>query len=94
MSGFGDPWGNYWLGLEMLHQITGKETEYKMRVELTSWQGEMRMGEYRRFRVSSKSDFYRAIMKKWIRHNITDSNVYTNYDYNYKFTTYDKDNDS
>ena len=40
VAGFGDPDGNYWLGLEKLHLLTGTGTKFKLRIELESWPGE------------------------------------------------------
>ena len=37
VAGFGDPDGNYWLGLEKLHLVTGTGTRFKLRVEMGSW---------------------------------------------------------
>ena len=36
-AGFGDPDGNYWLGLEKLHLLTGTGRWFKLRVEMGSW---------------------------------------------------------
>ena len=36
-AGFGDPDGNYWLGLEVLHHLNETGTMFKLRVEMGSW---------------------------------------------------------
>ena len=51
MAGFGDPDGNYWLGLEKLHLLTGTGTRFKLRVEMESWLGESGWAEYSSFSV-------------------------------------------
>ena len=52
-AGFGDPDGNYWLGLEYLHAITGTGRPCKLRVEVESWSGKTDWAEYSRFSVGN-----------------------------------------
>ena len=57
-DGFGDPDGNFWLGNDVIHQLTTKR-QYKLRVELEDWSGESKFAEYGQFRVGSELEVYK-----------------------------------
>ncbi|XP_066925447.1 microfibril-associated glycoprotein 4-like [Clytia hemisphaerica] len=92
-NGFGEADGNYWLGLEKLHQITHRYETVLIRVEATTNDGSHTFVIHEGFKVSPESDFYRLT-----------AGILTEGDYsygrgwnvvnNYRFTTYDKDNDN
>jgi len=50
---FGDPSGNYWLGNDLLSQLTANKS-YKLRIDL-----QQNGTEYSRFRVLSEADNYK-----------------------------------
>jgi len=58
-QGFGNKNGNFWLGLETLHNITNSGGRYKLRAEMESWQNETSCVEYSVFSVASEVDKYR-----------------------------------
>ena len=57
VEGFGDPNGNYWLGLHYLSQLTSlpNAPEYKLRVEINSSAGAYEWAEYNQFTVGNSS---------------------------------------
>ena len=57
-AGFGDTDGNFWLGNEIIHQLT-TERKYKLRVELKDWSGETKYAEYGQFNIGSESEAYK-----------------------------------
>ena len=56
-EGFGDMKGNFWLGLEDVHQLTSKG-KWELRIEL-SYNGQDYFAHYDNFKVHSESDLYR-----------------------------------
>ena len=56
-DGFGDMKGNFWLGLEDVHQLTSKG-KWELRIEL-SYNGQDYFAHYDNFKVHSESDLYR-----------------------------------
>ena len=87
--GFGDPRGNYWLGNELLSQLT-VNNRYKLRFDLqslsnTSWY----YAEYSTFRVLTEADNY-TLQVAGYSGNAGDAFGYQN---GMMFTTYDRDND-
>ncbi|XP_066304515.1 angiopoietin-related protein 6-like [Branchiostoma lanceolatum] len=57
-QGFGDPAGEYWLGLATLHEITTQKDHY-MRLELEDFDGTSSWAEWSFFQVGPASDNYR-----------------------------------
>ena len=88
--GFGDPSGNYWIGNELLSQLTANG-RYKLKFDLQALMtGNWYWAEYSTFRVLTEADNYRlqvsgfsgtAGLDAFQRHNGT------------MFSTYDRDND-
>ena len=56
-SGFGDINGEFWMGLDLLHQLTN-ETEQELRVDLDDYEGEHRWAKYGTFRIGSEDTNY------------------------------------
>ncbi|KAL1262278.1 hypothetical protein QQF64_007543, partial [Cirrhinus molitorella] len=56
--GFGNKKGDYWLGLEFLHQLTRRH-QYRLRVDLEDFQGQKAYAVYRFFSVDSEADGYK-----------------------------------
>jgi len=57
-TGFGSEDGNYWIGLEELHQIT-IGGHYGLGVNLTNWEGATYWSYYSDFAVDSESKNYK-----------------------------------
>jgi len=86
--GFNDSRGNYWLGNELLHQLTAKNP-YKLRFDLQARNGSWYYAEYSTFGVSSEAHNYKLEVSGYSG-NAGDAFSYHN---NMMFTTYDRDND-
>ena len=56
-SGFGNPNGEFWLGLDKIHRLT--KTKNKLRVELQDWKGNSAYAEYSLFAVSREQTKYK-----------------------------------
>ena len=88
--GFNDSRGNYWLGNELLHQLT-VTNRYKLRVDLQSsanlnWY----YAEYSTFLVLSEQTNYTLHVSGYSGNAGYDALSYST---GMKFTTYDRDND-
>ncbi|CAH1799454.1 unnamed protein product, partial [Owenia fusiformis] len=89
-AGFGNPDGEYFVGLDNLHGLLA-QGNYRLRIELTTWppQNETRHAEYSTVKVADASDNYRLTIGQYSgnagnslgRHN------------GMPFTTKDRDND-
>ncbi|XP_066294195.1 angiopoietin-related protein 2-like isoform X2 [Branchiostoma lanceolatum] len=87
-SGFGDPRGDFWLGLENMHLLTGRGG-YKLQVSLQDWNGIVAYAEYNSFKVEDEASKYRLRLGKY-HGNSGDALTWHN---NMAFTTKDSDND-
>ena len=87
--GFGNPTKEHWLGNEFIHMLTQQYT-YKLRVELTQWDGIKLYAEYSGFEVQSKRNNFRMRLNEFIQGNASDA---LSYHKGGAFTTSDKDND-
>ncbi|XP_078667659.1 uncharacterized protein LOC144909506 [Branchiostoma floridae x Branchiostoma belcheri] len=63
-DGFGDVRGEFWLGLEAIHQIVSRET-HDLRVKLGDWEGKEAFELYSQFSVSNESDGYRLGLREY-----------------------------
>jgi ficolin len=88
-DGFGNLNGSFWLGLELMHQMTSKRPAV-LRVELEDFEGESRYAEYEHFMVASEEEGYRLGVGEY-RGNAGDSLGYHN---GMKFSTVDKEQDA
>ncbi|KAJ7331769.1 hypothetical protein JRQ81_013949 [Phrynocephalus forsythii] len=89
VEGFGDPNGEFWLGLEKLHELTSSApVPYELRVDLRT-NNESAYAVYDMFQVGSSRDRYRLSVGNY-RGTAGDAMTYHN---GYKFTTWDRDND-
>jgi len=85
--GFNDSDGNYWLGNELLSQLTVNH-RYKLRFDIQS--GNWYYAEYSTFRVLSEAYNYELVGSVYLG-NLYDA--LTQYHNGMQFTTYDRDND-
>ncbi|XP_053929760.1 tenascin-N [Cuculus canorus] len=89
VEGFGDPAGEFWLGLDKLHNLTSSShIRYELRVDLRT-ASESVYAVYDFFQVASSRDRYRLSVGNY-RGNAGDAMTYHN---GWKFTTWDRDND-
>ncbi|NXJ73688.1 TENN protein, partial [Trogon melanurus] len=89
VEGFGDPTGEFWLGLDKLHNLTSSSLiSYELRVDLRT-ASESVYAVYDFFQVASSRDRYRLSVGNY-RGNAGDAMTYHN---GWKFTTWDRDND-
>ncbi|KAL9961139.1 hypothetical protein ACROYT_G030031 [Oculina patagonica] len=86
--GFGNLNGEFWLGLEKIHRLTSSG-QYKLRVDLESFDGKTAYAEYDTFEVASEEDKYQLTVGKYSG-TAGDALSYHN---GYPFTTKDQDND-
>lgn len=90
VQGFGDPEGEYWIGLETLYQVT-KKNQYKLRIELQV-DGEKAYSNYGTFRVGPDRRDYKLRVEDY---NVSSTGGDAlSYHSGRRFTTKDNDNDS
>lgn len=88
--GFGDTHGEYWLGLEFIHQITQKKRQMLL-VEMEDFLGNKATAQYSSFRVRPSSEGYRMYVSGFVNGGAGDSLSYHN---GMRFSTFDKDQDA
>uniref|UniRef100_A0A8C4W1T1 Tenascin N n=1 Tax=Gopherus evgoodei TaxID=1825980 RepID=A0A8C4W1T1_9SAUR len=89
VEGFGDPLGEFWLGLDKLHNLTSSTPiQYEIRVDLRTSNDSV-YAVYDFFQVASSKDKYRLSVGNY-QGTAGDALTYHN---GWKFTTWDRDND-
>ena len=90
-SGFGNPNGNFWLGLEKIHRLTapGKGAILRVDIRYMSYPNDHKYAEYSSFSISDEANGYHLTIGGYSG-NAGDSLTYHN---NMKFTTKDNDQD-
>ena len=96
-SGFGDQDGEFWIGLDKLHQIT-QRNQYRLKVVFRDFAGQDYQSYYSSFSVGPQSDGYRLSLSGFnsIISPGGDSLSFDSSRFNIhkmKFSTYDNDND-
>ncbi|XP_005099183.1 angiopoietin-1 [Aplysia californica] len=87
-NGFGDLSGNFWLGLEKIHQLTS-QGRYEIRIDFR-FQGKNYFASYDNFSLSGKTENYKIQISGFSGNVSEDSMAYHN---GMAFTTKDRDND-
>ena len=87
-NGFGDACGEYWLGNEVIHQLTANKT-YKLQIIMTDWNSFTKYAKYDTFSLADEANGYRLNLGSYSG-NAGDSMAIHN---NSKFSTGDRDND-
>jgi len=90
--GFGDPSGNYWLGNDLLSQLTANN-RYKLRFDLQSLRtGNWYYAEYSRFLVLPEAENYKLVVNGFSGNASYDA--FGSLSHNgQQFSTIDRDND-
>ncbi|CAK8674371.1 unnamed protein product [Clavelina lepadiformis] len=86
--GFGNLTGEFWLGLDKIHQLT-KNRGCRLRIDLWKFDDDHRYAEYSTFQVEDESDLYRLHVHGYSG-TAGDSLSFHN---NRQFSTKDRDND-
>ncbi|XP_027132936.1 microfibril-associated glycoprotein 4-like [Larimichthys crocea] len=88
--GFGIAAGEYWLGLENIHQLT-RQRKYELLVDMEDFDGNKVFARYSSFSVESECDGYALHVSGFKNGGAGDSLTYHN---KKKFSTFDKDQDT
>jgi len=83
--GFGDPQGNYWAGLDLIHHLTNNGYS-KLRIDLTNWSGKNRYTFYNNFIVGDESRFYQMTVSPAAKGDVIDDLAFNN---GMRFATFD-----
>lgn len=87
-QGFGNLKGNFWLGLDAIHELTSWK-EVALRIDMKRMGGEKGYATYSHFKIGPEMDKYKLDVSGFSG-NIRDSFLYHN---KMKFSTKDNDND-
>ncbi|KAI8481389.1 microfibril-associated glycoprotein 4-like [Branchiostoma floridae x Branchiostoma belcheri] len=88
-DGFGDIEGEHWLGLKVLHKLTGGDTNYELRIEMQDWDGNTAWAKYDTFKIAGEREKYRLTVSGY-QGNASDALVHSS---KCKFSTRQEDND-
>ena len=91
-KGFGDPTGNYWLGLENIHAFTNSFTNVMLRIEASTFDGERAVLIFEGFKVDTEENLYKLTCGKVIEDPKSLASSWQHGD-GMPFTTRDRDND-
>ena len=88
-NGFGDACGEYWLGNEVLHQLTANKS-FKLEINMTGWNGLTKFAIYDTFSLADEADGYRLYLGSYNGNAGNSMLIYNGY----PFSTGDRDNDN
>lgn len=60
-QGFGEPSGEFWLGNEFVSRMTTQQS-YKLRIQLSDWEGNSEFSQYDQFSLDSEAQNYRYVV--------------------------------
>ena len=93
-NGFGDPKGEFWLGLGKIHRLTRwKLIPFELRVDVEDFEDNSRYVQYSRFYLDGPSKRYALHIAGYSSNSTLDKHS-LNYHNGRKFTTRDRDNDA
>ena len=87
-EGFGNITGDFWLGLERIHDLTSRR-KYMLRIDMEDWYDRLWTAEYERFYVENEKSNYRLHVTGYSG----DAGDSLSYHDNMEFSTYDRNND-
>ncbi|XP_076073742.1 microfibril-associated glycoprotein 4-like isoform X2 [Mytilus galloprovincialis] len=87
-NGFGSPAGEYWMGNDLIHQITSNG-DHSLQFIMTDYEGVTKYANYKRFIISNETSGYKLSVGNYSG-DAGDSFATQN---GQKFTTKDRDND-
>lgn len=64
-QGFGEPSKEFWLGNEFISRLTNQHS-YKLRIELSDWEGNSGFSQYNQFSMESEAQNYRYVFYNYI----------------------------
>ena len=91
-KGFGDPAGNYWLGLDNIHAITNTFANVMLRIEASTFDGERAVVIFEGFKVDNEAHLYKLTCGKVVDDSLPLSDGWFFSD-GMSFSTRDRDND-
>uniref|UniRef100_A0A7M5UYX9 Fibrinogen C-terminal domain-containing protein n=1 Tax=Clytia hemisphaerica TaxID=252671 RepID=A0A7M5UYX9_9CNID len=86
-NGFGDPRGSFWLGNDLIHEVTN-QAQHQIRIVLTNFTGGVSISKYDHFEVASEAMKYQLTATGFSQ----GFKLFKRYDGMF-FTTTDRDND-
>ncbi|KAM9716375.1 microfibril-associated glycoprotein 4-like [Menidia menidia] len=89
-AGFGSAAGEYWLGLENLHQLT-RQRNYELLVDMEDFEGKKAFARYSSFKVDAECDGYALHVTGFSKEGGAGDSLKVHN--GRKFTTFDKDQD-
>lgn len=89
-QGFGDPNKEYWIGNNVLHDLTSQERKYLLRIELKNHTGETIVVLYPTFKVAAEAEKYKLSLAGFTGPSGTDALTYAD---GASFSTFDQDHD-
>jgi len=89
-DGFGDPLGNFWIGLSYLHSILTQD-RYVLRIDMEDWEGNKRFAQFNDFFIDDEACKYTLVRVGTFCGDAGDS--LTNH-VGSKWSTPDQDNDA
>lgn len=87
-NGFGSPFGEYWLGNDVIHELTS-DANHALMIKMTDMGDVSKFAEYLSFHVSSEDNQYSMMVSKY---DGTAGDSFSDLN-GQGFTTYDRDND-
>ena len=92
-KGFGDPTGNYWLGLENIHAFTNSFTNVMLRIEASTFDGERAVLIFEGFKVDNETNLYKLSCGQAVENPLSFANSWRQSVNGMFFSTRDMDND-
>ncbi|XP_040061928.3 techylectin-5A-like [Ixodes scapularis] len=89
-QGFGDPNKEYWIGNNVLHDLTSQERKYVLRIELKNHTGETIVVVYPTFKVANEAEEYKLSLAGFTGPSGSDALSYAD---GASFSTFDRDHD-
>ena len=91
-KGFGNPAGEYWLGLDKIHALTNTFANVMLRIEASTFGGERAFMIFEGFKVGDEASLYKLTCGNVLEDPLSLDDDWLGLD-GMKFSTHDKDND-